>query len=98
MPRRKKPKSILVIGRRWFRKTYGNTYHTATIYVDGQCVVKTCQQYGYGEQYIWTAREWLRENGYLPGIEDQEALWRYCQRSKIAYSADVADVAREKDL
>ena len=93
-----KPRSINVIGRRWFQRTYGNTYHTAAIYVDGKCVHKTPQQYGYGDQYAWTAREWLQANGYLPGIESHDALWRYCQEHKITFQGEVIDVQREKDL
>jgi hypothetical protein len=96
--RRKKPKSINVFGRRWFQRTYGNTYHTVTIYVDGVCVNKCGEQYGYGEQYVWTAREWLAANDYLPGIESGQSLWRYCEENGISFAYDVTDVAREKDL
>ena len=46
---------------------------------------------------------WLIENGYLNELErygngGHESLWRYCEKHGIAYSAEVADVQRKKDL
>lgn len=29
-------KTLEVIGKRWFQRSYGNTYHTATIIVNGE--------------------------------------------------------------
>ena len=109
MPRRKKPKSILVVGRRWFRKTYGNTYHTATIYVDGECVHKSETHYGYGDHYVQTAWEWL-VHAYFPkhlplgmrdsAIAEAHGQWPrlWCEKHGIAFRYECADVAREKDL
>lgn len=96
-------KSLLVVGRRWFQKLYGNTYHTAEIYVDGKLQVKVGPLYGYGDQYIYTAANWLEAHGYLPGIEcfsngNKEGPAHYCQRNGITFAATVADVRREKDL
>jgi len=100
---RKKVRSITVIGRRWFDKTYGNTYHSASIMVNGECVHKIPFSYGYENQYEWNARMWLAENGFLPGIESRdgapgESLWRYCERLGITYASEVVDVARKRDL
>jgi hypothetical protein len=97
------PKSIVVIGRRWFQKTYGNTYHSAEIFVDGQKVHYIDYTYGYGDQYLYNARNWLRDNGYLPGIKDSpgtpgEALWRYCERNGIIFTYSAINVQRKKDL
>ncbi len=101
--RKKKPRSITVHGRRWFNKGPGNTYHSARIYVDGHLVHTIEFAYGYGEQYLWNARNWLKHAGYLPGIEDHdngggEMLWRYCERIKCKFAYDCADVQRKKDL
>lgn len=102
---RKKPKtkSIVIVGRRWFEKTNGNTYHSAELYVNGSLVHKIDYAYGYGSQFEWNARRWLDEQGYLPGIENRlgtpgESLWTYCDRHKIAYTCTVTDVARKRDL
>ncbi len=86
---------LSIIGRRWFDRKNGNTYHTAEIVVDGVTVHKTERQYGYGEQYLQTATAWLDVNGYLPGLIHQETggtepLW--------SYHTSVCDVARRRDL
>jgi hypothetical protein len=103
MARKRKPKSITIIGRRWFDSRYGNTYHSVTIYVDGICVQRIPFSYGYDRMYLQTATEWLDANGYLVGREKRdgtpgEPLWRYCERKKIALVNEVSDVSRRKDL
>ena len=98
MSRKRKVRSITVVGRRWFQATYGNTYHSAEVLVNGECIHKIDFAYGYGNQYEWNACRWLAENGFLPGVEQHESLWRYCERLGIAYSASVTDVARKRDL
>lgn len=95
--------SVVVVGRRWFQRTYGNTYHTALIVVNGQTVAKTPKAYGYGDHYLQTAGDWLEQNGYMPGREHYphggaEPLWSYCRDRGIAYTAEPIDVTRERDL
>ncbi|MFY4731178.1 hypothetical protein [Nitrospira sp. BLG_2] len=95
--------TIMLVGRRWFNKNVGNTYHSCEIYVDGTCVHKIPYAYGYGQQYEDNAKTWLIENKYLPGIETKEgtpgeALFRYCERMGIIYNQTVTDVQRKKDL
>lgn len=100
---------FIITGRRWFQKTYGNTYHTVTMEVrnengDTVYTYKSGQRYGYGNQFIATAVEYLMDAGYLDGIKiynsgSRESLWRYCDR--VGYPEpiiNVLDVAREKDL
>jgi hypothetical protein len=96
--------SITVVGRRWFNRNQGNTYHSAEILVNGLFVHKTPYEYGYGGQYEETAAEWLEKNGFMPGRErhantgGRESLGRYCERHDVAYSCGVTDVSRKKDL
>jgi len=99
MARRRKPKTIHVSGRRWFQRSYGNTYHSVTIYVDGDEVAYVPMTYGYDQHYLQTATEWLLDNGYLPGFDERRDILRlYCERKGIKFTYDVADVARERDL
>ena len=49
--------------------------------------------YGYGDHYLQTAVEWLREHGH----PNAEYGTRYL-RETLGASYDVADVARERDL
>lgn len=94
----RRPKTISIFARRWFQKSAGNTYHSVTIYVDGEEVHYEPFEYGYGTQYQETAARWLYNNGYLPGLAKNETLWRYAQRKGIKFNEDVAEVSRKKDL
>ncbi len=102
-PRHHRPKQIKIIGRRWWRRTYGGTYHTADIYVDGEMVHTTPRQYGYGDQYVETAWSWLEHEGYIPKRErfangGMEAPWRQAQDLGIEFLYTVYDVKRQRDL
>lgn len=96
--------ALHIEGRRWFQRTYGNTYHTATIYKDGVCVYKSPKQYGYGEQFLQTAWEWLGRNGYPDCAEPGTNGFRWKNygtqylRETLGGSYSVIDVARERDL
>ncbi len=93
---------ITLIGRRWFQKSYGNTYHTVTVQVDGETVYDSPIEYGYGDQYTQTGLDWLQVNGYIDRKQyangGREAMWQYAEREGIKYSAHASDVARERDL
>jgi len=99
-----KTQSITVIGKRWFDKVNGNTYHSAVALVNGKAVATIGYCYGYGDQYEWNAMQALEEKGYLPKLEHYkntggtESLWRYCEKNKIQYASFVSDVQRKKDL
>ena len=98
------PKVIHIHGRKWFEKVNGNTYHSVTVWVDGEQVHRTDFEYGYGSQYLWTATVALKNEGFLPGIKGHEkgghleSLWRYCERKGIKFVDEVTDVQRKKDL
>lgn len=93
------PKSITVIGRRWFQRTYGNTYHTAEIIVDGVTAHKTPREYGYGDSYADTAFRWLLENNIVPAAQDRSCHWQHLRDDLgIAYTYRAVDVERQKDL
>jgi hypothetical protein len=97
------PKSLTVVGRRWFNRLKGHTYYSAEIYVDGESVHKIPYAYGYGTQYECDAFDWLEANGYLPGRQHHEngsadPPWAYCQDRGIQYTRTVSEVRRKKDL
>lgn len=91
--------NIMVVGRRWFEKTNGNTYHTAEIYINGNCVHKIDFTYGYGDQYMWNAWTWLKANGYVKGKgSDRSSPRIWCEENNIKWNCSVSDVKRKKDL
>lgn len=95
-------KTLTVIGRRWFQRTAGNTYHTVRIIVDGAHVHTSKITYGYEAAYEQTAADWLESQGLIT-LErypngGKECLWRACERLGIAYTRFADDVSRKKDL
>ena len=84
---------IHIEGRRWFQRTYGNTYHTARVFVGGELVFTSPKSYGYGDSYLQTAAEWLRKNGY-PEARGHTLY----MRETLGASYSVIDVSRERDL
>jgi hypothetical protein len=103
MARKPKLKQLTVIGRRWFHRGPGNTYHSVQLVVNGEWVEGVDYAYGYGDQYLQSAEEKLEALGYITdrkrypsGIS--EPLWQYCQRRGIKFTETVTEVARKRDL
>lgn len=101
---RPRPKEVSIVGRRWFRKGYGGTYHTAAIFVDGKGVFKTPMEYGYGDQYVETGTQWLEDNNYIPRRQHsassggQAAPWRWFEELGIPFEYYAQDVKCSRDL
>ena len=93
-----KVESVTLVGRRWFNKSKGNTYHSCEIFVNGRIAHKIEYAYGYGQQYEDSAKNWLTTNGYLSDIEKHEPLWSWTKRNNVALVNTVTDVQRKKDL
>jgi hypothetical protein len=76
-PTLKKGDVVLVVGRRWFDRANGNTYHTSEVFVNDKYLGKSRMTYGYDEQYIQTAKEILLDSYELPkGMRDTSPLWQ----------------------
>ena len=89
-------------GRRWFQRTFGNTYNTVTIYKDGDIVVKPPFAYGYGDYVLQRAQEWLGNNGH-PELAEKHAngarvinLSIWLREHESGFS--IIDVNRKRDL
>lgn len=96
------PKSIRVVGRRWYNRSCGNTYHVADVYVDEELLGTFGPRYGYGEQYEQTAMDALVNARCIPkpdyATAEHAAPWRYYDKLGIAYTRTVYDVKRKRDL
>lgn len=75
-------------GRRWFQRTYGNTYHTTTLFYDDGSQTKSERIYGYGDHYLQTAFEMM----------DLAYGGTRILREELGITYSVSDVARERDL
>ncbi len=95
-------RSIVIIGRRWFDRVNGNTYHTTVSLVDGREVTRTKIAYGYGDQYVESACEAMEALGIIKRTKhangSRQHLWRYCADNGIELRIECADVARKRDL
>lgn len=89
--------SVFIVGRRWFERTNGNTYHSAEIYVNNEMVHKIDYQYGYGNQFEWEGMLWLSKNGYFKDYKGQSP-GMFCRERGVSYNTTVTDVQRKKDL
>lgn len=58
-------RSIFIEAREWTDTTYGNSYFSARIWVDGEIVSVLPFQYGYGDHYKTMAHQELIELGYF---------------------------------
>jgi len=94
--------NIHIEGRRWFQRTYGNTYNSVRIYKNGEQVAHLPESYGYDEYYLQRAQDWLADNGF-PELKEtyKNGFRRYggtvwLRDHGISYSA--IDVSRERDL
>ena len=96
----KKFRVIIIDARRWFDRTYGNTYHSVTVTVKHarkeDLVLRCGFAYGYDQQYLQTAHELLHKAGYF-GPEYREftdSTW--FDRRK--FHVTCVDVQRKKEL
>jgi hypothetical protein len=72
--------------RRWFQRTYGNTYFSARVYREGAvCEVLIPFQYGYGSHGLW---ETVKTLGFSGPLEYREAGHTYSE----------VDVTRKGDM
>lgn len=97
------PKSITVVGRRWFQRSAGNTYHTVRVLVDGVTRWTSERTYGYGDQYLQTAAEWIYASGIIPQPVKRGGmlppLWSYVRDTLgVAFEYWAEDVERQRDL
>lgn len=89
--------SIRVLGKRWFRRGPGTTYHSAYIWINNKLVHVIPFAYGYGHQYLYNAFEWLKNHGFVD-MGENEAPWQVAQRMGFHLDYEVEDVPRKADL
>lgn len=88
---------IMVRARRWFARSYGNTYHSVTVTMPDGAHLFAPYSYGYGEQWKDTAMDLIREHLKAERV-DGERLETITQRHGFYFEYTVMDVERKKDL
>lgn len=101
---------ITVTGKRWFQKSYGNTYHSVNVNIldletNEEKELYEPFSYGYGEQYKETATDLLKNNtDILKGCkESRYGLSYWCLLDELEIKGikvvfNCYDVDRKKDL
>ena len=92
----KLPGSIFVYIREWRDRTYGNTYYSAIVTVDGVWQFTTGMKYGYGDHALYECAKILRAMGYLPEADPMIALSRECREAGIALYVARRDVLKRE--
>ena len=91
----KLPKSITVIGKRWFDKVNGNTYCSARVYFDGVEVLRVPWTYGYGDFYAQAASQHIQKEKILPlesyDYGGNQSLHRFALENGINYLQEHTD-------
>lgn len=87
--------NLHIEGKRWFQRTYGNTYHSVRIFKDGVVIHRIPFAYGYGDQFLQSAIDWLKANKIIPHDAEYGTLYL---REVLGGTYSVADVARKGDL
>lgn len=107
--RTKEIEAAHVTARRWFQKSYGNTYHSVVVSILVKGDVNWMDLavepfvYGYGQQYEQTALDLFYTFLDIPERQDLDSvkvayLKTACQMLGIKYTEDCQDVSRKKDL
>jgi hypothetical protein len=78
-----KDDTILIEGRRWFDRINGNTYHSATVYVNNEIIGREPFEYGYGDQYKQTGYA-LLSKAYGLKIDSWRDLDGYNVRTTVS--------------
>ena len=74
--------TIEVIGKEWFDKINGNSYHSAQVTINNDAVLYVPLTYGYGNHYLQSALELLKTE-YIISKDFEGALSRYCFDNNI---------------
>lgn len=90
----KTPKSVFIHTRRWFDKTYGNTYFASRIEVGTGNYYFVPFQYGYGDQDLHEAVKVLRANGWNVTDRDFNTTATPFDHYRVAYEATKRETKR----
>ena len=80
----KEVNELSVIAKEWFDKTYGNSYFSCQITINGTDKIYLPFQYGYGDFYLEAAKRVLIDNGYTQ-FNVNEALCYFCRENNIYF-------------
>ena len=83
-------KLIQIIGKRWFDKVNGNTYHSTRVYVNNKELAYSGMTYGYDDQYLQTGKELLIKHKVFR-VKDSYELTQMMRRHRKHFLISVSD-------
>lgn len=89
---------VTLTGRRWLHRTYGNTYCTTYISINGQDVGQTPIETGQNDMWMRYGMNWLLDHGYITWDQRKEAAREMVERMGFTLHRNVYDIKRERDL
>jgi len=97
-----KTKTIDIVAREWFDSYNGNSYFSAYITVnysmESEANFYLPFQYGYGDQYLYMAKDVLIKHGYISDFNYSQALWRYSQDNNIILRSQKIENCKKSSL
>lgn len=82
--------------KRWFQKTYGNTYFAVKVYVNDALVYTSPVEYGYERQYETDAANALAEMGF--DVPKGHMMGYWARENGIEFISNAVDVKTEREL
>lgn len=89
---------IYITARRWFARTYGNTYHSVYVVMPNGARLDALLVYGYGEQYKQTAAQLIARHLGVEAPNTSDNLNALLVAHGYYAVISAADVQRKKDL
>lgn len=86
-----------VIGKRWFDRINGNTYHSVFVYKDGRLIGSEAFDYGYGDSYQQCALTIIQADSTDQQVKDLSVLWKIKDLGHTLITS-CTDVTRKRDL
>ena len=96
-----KVKTIDIQAKEWFDKVHGNSYFSARVTVNfGTKTEKTIfipWDYGYGDQYKYTAFQKLAEAGYIKKPEGMP-IWKFVEENNVILRSHLIEGCKKREM
>ena len=92
-------KSVVITAKRWFQKSYGNTYHSVKVTLNGKVIGREVMKYGYGEQYMQTAEDIVKKNSKVLQGKPIFTNWKtYLREKGYNIEINISDVSTQREV
>jgi len=89
--------TIDIIGKEWFDKINGNSYHSAQVTINNDAVLYVPLTYGYDDHYLQSALKLLKAE-YIIAKDFEGSLSRYCYDNNISLDYHIIKKCLKRDV